>query len=77
MNVYHFYCNCSSVLFVTIRGKTYIRKLVQKYCGVTFMHVLQYYLFYEISYVLSVEVALQDYSRGQDPEIWIPVLSLL
>lgn len=75
-NVYHFCCNCSSVSFVTLRGKTYIRKLVQKYCDMTSMHVLQYYLFYEISYVLSVEVTLQEYSRGQGPEVWIPGLSL-
>lgn len=28
-----------------------------------------------ISYLLSVVGALQDCSRGQDPEFWIPVLS--
>lgn len=27
--------------------------------------------------MLSVVVPLQDCSRGQDPEIWIPVLSFL
>jgi len=42
-----------------------------------FMYVLQYCLFYGIFYVLSVEVPLQDYSRGRDTEVWIPVLSLL
>lgn len=80
MNVYHFYCNCSSASFVTLRGKAYIRKLVQNYRDVTFMYALQYYLFYEISYVLPVEVPLQGYLqgyRGQDPETWIPALSLL
>lgn len=50
---------------------------MQKHCSVTIAHVLQYYLFYESFYVLAVEVPLQDYSRGQDPEIWILVLSLL
>lgn len=30
-----------------------------------------------ISYVLSVEVPLQDCSKGQNPETWIPVMSFL
>lgn len=52
---------------------TYIRKLVQKYCDVTFICDLQCYLFYEI-YVPSMEVLLQVCNKDQDMEVWIAAL---
>lgn len=54
----------------------YIRKPVQKYSDMTLICDLQYYLCYGISYVPSMEVALQEYNVGNDLEVYIPALFL-